>query len=80
MRGSRTCSFVARSLLSFKFACALGPFLLTPTPMVYGTSILAKRELNLARAASWSDVRSWRKDVEGLNSGLEDEEVVALRG
>lgn len=58
VRGSRTCSFVARSLLSFILACALGPFLFTPTPITYGASIFARRELYFARAASWSEVLS----------------------
>ena len=58
VRGSRTCSLVARSLLSFIFACALGPFLFTPTPITYGASILARRGLYLESAASWSAVLS----------------------
>ncbi len=52
VRGSSTCSFVARSDLSFMFAYELGPFLLTPTPIMYGTSILAKRDEYLARVSN----------------------------
>ena len=45
MRGSSTCSFVARSDLSFMFACALGPFLFTLARICwYGVSICAMRE------------------------------------
>lgn len=36
VRGSSTCSDVARSDLSFAFAYELGPFLFTLAPMTYG--------------------------------------------
>src|SRR5579863_4822041 len=51
VRGSSTCSFVARSDLSFMFAYELGPFRFTPTPIVYGTSILDRRDEYFARAS-----------------------------
>ena len=81
VRGSSTCSFVARSDLSFMFAYELGPFLLTPTPIMYGTSILAKRDEYLARASNWSDAG----DLAGvvavlgrLTAGREATDVVCL--
>lgn len=54
VRGSRTCSFVARSALSFWLAVALGPLRFTPAPMpaIYGVVIFARREENLDRRAS----------------------------
>jgi len=58
VRGSSTCSDVARSDLSFAFAYELGPFLFTLAPMTYGWSILAMREEYFERAASWSAVLS----------------------
>ena len=63
VRGSRTCSLVARSDLSFMFANELGPFLFTLTPMLYGTSIAAIRDEYFDRAVSWSVVLSCRGAV-----------------
>jgi len=75
VRGSRTCSFVARSDLSFAFAYELGPFLLTPTPMIYGTSIFAIRDEYFASAPSWSVVLSF-----GCELGPAVEDTIPLRG
>ena len=81
VRGSSTCSFVARSDLSFMFAYELGPFLLTPTPIMYGTSILAKRDEYLARASNWSDAGDLAGVVAALGrltAGREATDVVCL--
>lgn len=64
--GSRTCSVVALSALSFWFADALGPFRLTLTPswnpedlsvlldLVYGSSMFAILDAYLDKRVSWS--------------------------
>ena len=55
--GSKTCSLVALSDLSFILAFSLGPFRFTPTPiprLIYGSLIFDNRALNFARSDNWS--------------------------
>jgi len=54
VRGSSTCSVVARSDLSFWFAVALGPLRFTPTPRC-GRSICTILDEYLERRVSWSE-------------------------
>lgn len=57
--GSSTCSLVARSLLSFWFAEAEGPFLFTPTPRSYDISRFRNLEEYFDKAWSWFSVLSF---------------------